>query len=153
MKNDLLTKAIRIASEIHEGQVDKSGSPYILHPLHVMSQFTDINDKIVAVLHDAIEDAGLNDVPARLETEGFPDELITDIKILTHKRGTPYEVYIDILSRYPRARRIKLADLKHNMDVSRLNPPLSEKDLQRVIKYGMAYNFLLWVLNPSKEDK
>jgi GTP diphosphokinase / guanosine-3',5'-bis(diphosphate) 3'-diphosphatase len=147
MTKDLLAIAIRIAAEAHEGQVDKAGMPYILHPLHLMAQFKDIEDKIVAVLHDTMEDAKF-DVFTRMQEEGFPYRMIMNVVWLSHKRGEPYEKYIEEISKHPLARRIKLADLKHNMDIARIPPPITDKDLKRLAKYAKAYNLLLWVLTP-----
>lgn len=140
-EKDLLTSAIHFACVIHMRQKDKSGKSYILHPLHVMHQFEDTNDKIIAVLHDVVEDSKI--YPIQLEhILELPKDLIEDIEILTHKKRESYEDYIKRVGKKDRTRRIKMADLEHNMDIKRLKQPLTAKDEERLGKYKKAYSYL-----------
>ena len=138
---DLLTSAIHLACVIHMKQKDKAGKPYILHPLHVMHQFEDIEDKIIAVLHDVIEDSKIHPTQLSHILE-LPKDLLEDIEILTHKPNKSYEDYIKLVGKKDRTRRIKMADLEHNMDTRRLKQPLTKKDEERLEKYKKAYLYL-----------
>ncbi|GAB4265087.1 MAG: HD domain-containing protein [Candidatus Promineifilaceae bacterium] len=139
MTHHLVDKAIAIAVQGHAGQTDKAGRPYILHPLHLMMQMNSNEEMITAVLHDVVEDTNitLDD----LAKEGFPPEVLEALSLLTHDDGTPYDDYVARLKHHPLARRVKIADLEHNMDVRRLNT-MGEKDLQRLQKYQHAWRFL-----------
>ena len=132
----LLEKAIAIAVEAHAEQVQKDGSPYILHPLHLMLQMRTEQEQIVAVLHDVVEDTQwtLTD----LQMEGFSDQVLRAIGLLTHQKGMDYEQYIEEIRPNPLARAVKLADLTHNMDIRRL-PQVSDKAFARLITYRAAY--------------
>ena len=114
-----LERAIAIAAEAHAGQRDKAGAPYILHPLRVMLRLGDPVDRIVAVLHDVVEDA-----PAwpleRLRAEGFSEEVLEAVERLTKRPGEDYEESIERAGAHPIARRVKVADLEDNMDLARL---------------------------------
>src|SRR6056297_982830 len=131
----MLEKAIRIATEAHEGQTDKAGKEYILHPLRVMSNCKSNTEKICAVLHDVIEDTEitLND----LKNEGFSDEILTVLDLLTKRPGENYDSFIGRVCSNESACRVKIADLKDNMDLSRLGQP-TEEDLKRQDKYEKA---------------
>lgn len=134
MKN-LLEVAIKIAVNAHSGQVDKGGQPYILHPLRVMMSLIDEKDKIIGVLHDTVEDT---DVTFEyLKEVGFDDEIIEGIKSVTRNKGETYNQFIDRASLNSRGKRVKLADIEDNMDISRIPNP-SEKDYSRVEKYKKA---------------
>lgn len=89
---DLLEKAIQIATEAHKGQVDKGGKPYIQHPLRVADRCRDDNAKIVAVLHDTIEDTFVT--PEYLEEQDFPRDIIDGVLSVTHKDGESYDDFI-----------------------------------------------------------
>src|SRR3990167_9671840 len=115
--NDLLTKALIVASKAHKGQVDLAGVSYILHPLRVMAKMDSIEDKIIAVLHDVIEDSDVT--PSSLLLDGFPPEIITVVECLTRKVNESYDDYISRIKKNPTATRIKIADLADNTDVSR----------------------------------
>ena len=133
-------RAICLAYEAHAGQVDKSGLPYIHHPLHVAESMTDETSTIVALLHDCVEDTNLtfDDI----EREGFGAEVVEALRLLTHQKGVPYMDYIRAIKPNPIAREVKVADLLHNMDTSRLDT-MSEKDVERVKKYQKALDYLL----------
>ncbi len=135
-----LERAITIACKAHEGQTDKSGKPYILHPLRLMLQFDDIEAQIVAVLHDTVEDSdvSLDD----LKREGLSATIVEAIECLTKRDGEKYMDFIRRLSQNPLARKVKMADLKDNMNILRLKS-IQDKDLDRLKKYHEALNFLL----------
>ncbi len=134
-----LERAIRIAVEAHQSKLDKAGAPYILHPLRVMLQMDTTAERIVAVLHDVVEDSGwsLGD----LEREGFPSRIVQAVGFLTRRDGETYDDFIRRLAQNPLARKIKLADLEDNMDIRRL-PQITEKDLERLAKYHQAWLML-----------
>ena len=136
---NLLEQAISLAVEAHAGQVRKDGTPYILHPLHVMLQMDSEVERITAVLHDVVEDTAVTF--ADLQEMKLPPEALEAIRLLTHEDSVPYETYIMTLKTNPIARRVKLADLKHNLDISAL-PQLDEKDVARLRRYGRAWRLL-----------
>lgn len=140
MKN-LLEKAISIAVEAHAGQKDKAGEPYILHPLYLMMKCPH-NDthRIVAVLHDVIEDGGLKYRDKIIET-GFDDEIITALDYLTHDKRVKYFDYIRNIKNNELAKSIKILDLNHNCDLTRLNA-VTDKDKERVLKYLKSVDIL-----------
>lgn len=114
---ELTNKAMRIAYNAHHGQYDVNGVPYIFHPYHVAEQMADEITTCVALLHDVAEDT--NVTIEELEQE-FPEEVITALKLLTHEKGTDYFEYIYRIRQNPVARAVKLADIEHNSDVSRI---------------------------------
>jgi len=136
----LLALAIAIATKAHEGQFDKAGKPYISHPLTVMAQMDTLESKIVAVLHDAIEDSDLKITD--LVQQGFPDFIVKAIAAITKLEGEPYEDYILRVKSNAIARKVKIADLTHNMDISRIANP-TEKDFQRLEKYQKVLQELI----------
>jgi len=135
----LLEKAIEIALRAHTGQKGKDGSPYILHPLRIMTRMGSDEERIAAVLHDVVEDSDitLDD----LRTTGFPEDVLTVVKLLTHEEGISYEDYVERLKSHPIARRIKLADLEDNSDIRRLSG-IEDRDLERLRKYHRAWQIL-----------
>lgn len=127
----------------HHGQVDKSGIPYVFHPLHLAEQMDDEDSTVAALLHDVVEDTdySLQD----LQDMGFGDEVVDALKLLTHDPRVPYMEYVKAIAENPLARKVKLADLEHNSDISRLNHEPSEADLERRMKYMKAMEILrLW---------
>ena len=130
-----LDRAIELAKQHHEGQTDKAGKPYIDHPLRVMNQVESEEEKIVAVLHDIVEDTdiSLDD----LRSEGFSEEVVSAVECLTKQDGENYDSYIERISFNPLAVKIKLADLEDNSDLTRL-PEVTDKDLERIEKYDKA---------------
>ena len=132
-----LTDAISIASDAHDGQVDKAGQPYILHPIRVMLAMRNDTDRIVAVLHDVVEDSFYELV----HLERFGQEVIGAIDALTRRDGENYFHYIDRLSTNSVAVRVKLADLNDNLDVRRIENP-SSADIDRARKYRKARSIL-----------
>lgn len=131
--------AHEIAKRAHKGQVDKAGAPYILHPETVASFVTKDDEKIVAYLHDVIEDTPcqLRD----LENAGFSSEIVNAVDLLTRKTGQSYKQYLKLVKTNELARVVKLADLKHNSDLSRLTH-VTENDIKRLKKYQDAIVFL-----------
>lgn len=135
----LYQKALAIAEDAHKGQVDKAGVDYIQHPLFVASLVEGELAKTVALLHDVVEDSDwtLGD----LRKEGLPEEVVQAVGILTKKRNENYEEYILRVKQNPLARQVKLADLQHNSDLSRL-ANVTDRDRKRVAKYQKAISFL-----------
>ena len=135
-----LEKAIAIALRVHAGQTDRYGRPYILHPLHVMMEMDSETEMTAAVLHDVIEDSEttLED----LRNEGFSADVLEAVRLMTHDKGeTSYEAYVRELKPNRIARKIKLADLRHNMDIRRMDR-VQEKDMARLEKYRAAWEIL-----------
>lgn len=134
-----LEEAIKLASIKHYGQRDKANKPYIFHLLYVMNNVNDLNAKIVGVLHDILEDTDItkND----LLNYGFSEEIVIAVEILTKSKNQKYMNYIENIKSNNIARKVKLIDLKHNIDLTRL-PKISDNDLKRTIKYIKAYNYL-----------
>jgi len=130
-----LEQAISIASLAHAGQLDKGGEPYILHPLRVMMKLKDNDLRIIAVLHDVIEDTKVT--IQDLILNGLDRDLANVVLILTRRRNESYDDYINRICYDELAMRVKLADLNDNMDMSRIDI-LTEKDYQRLAKYRVA---------------
>ncbi|MBF0613801.1 MAG: GTP pyrophosphokinase [Magnetococcales bacterium] len=135
-----LDQAIAVAAKAHLGQMDKAGHPYILHPLRIMMRLESDEERMVAVLHDVIEDTALT--LAKLRQLGFSETVLEALDRLTHRLGEQYEDYIERVVEHPLARRIKLMDLEDNMDVRRLANPLTDRDLARLQKYRRAWERL-----------
>lgn len=137
--SDLTKLAMRICFDAHKDQVDKSGVPYVFHPYHLAEQMEDEATTVVALLHDVVEDSQytLDD----LRDAGFPEYVLEAVTLVTHKRGVPYMDYIMQLKGNEIARKVKLADLRHNSDLSRLGE-ITEKDLYRTAKYKKAIELL-----------
>jgi (p)ppGpp synthase/HD superfamily hydrolase len=135
-----LSDAIIAAARLHEGQVDKAGAPYILHPLRVMLAMRTEEERILAVLHDTAEDAGWK--AARAALGALPAWLEEGLDALTRRRRESYQAFIARAAENPLARRVKLADLADNMDPSRIPAP-TEKDSRRLEKYHLAQKYLL----------
>lgn len=132
-------KAMKIAYEAHHGQVDKSGVPYIFHPFHLAEQMDTEEECIVALLHDTVEDTYVT--IEQLKKEGFSSNVIQAIKLLTHDKSVDYLEYVANLKSNSIARKVKLADLRHNSDPTRMRNP-TEKDILRHEKYKKAIQIL-----------
>ena len=145
-----IEKALQIAARAHEGQKDKDGQPYILHPLRVMNAVEDVPAKIVAVLHDVIEDTSVT--AEELRREGFDEAVLAAVECLTHRKGEPYADYVIRCKSNLTARRVKLADLEDNARPSRalLRPDRIEPDMARLRKYFLAYTFLTDLLGDEE---
>ena len=130
-----LERAIAIAVAAHRGQHDKAGRPYILHPLRVMHGCTTDEERIVAVLHDVLEDTGVT--ASDLRQEGFGEGVIAALECLTKREGEAYEAFISRVAINPLARKVKIRDLLDNMDCTRL-PTFGEGDALRMTRYVQA---------------
>ena len=135
----LTKKAMRIAFEAHKEQTDKTGIPYIYHPIHLAEQMVDESTTCVALLHDVIEDTDMTF--EQLQAEGFTPEIIAALRLMTHEEGVPYMDYVSEIKKNPIAAKVKLADLKHNSDFTRLDQ-IDEKALIRAKKYQKAIELL-----------
>ena len=140
MNNNLLEKALVIATKAHEGQKDKAGSPYILHPIRVSNRCLTDEEKIVALLHDVIEDTNVS--ASDLLASGFPRNIVEAVLSVTRNEGESYEDFVIRSKQNPIGRQVKLHDLEDNMDITRLRQ-LTEKDLERLNKYLTAYRVLI----------
>lgn len=131
--------AILIACEAHKDQFDKVGEPYIFHPIRLMFQFDDERLRVIAVLHDVIEDSKttLEDLKSR----GFGEEILNALDCLTKKSSESYELFVNRVSKNKLAKQVKIADLKDNLNVIRLKS-ISNTDLERIKKYHKALQFL-----------
>jgi len=134
-----LARAISIAAVGFEKVKDKGGNPYILHCLRVMNQMDTEEEKIVAILHDTIED-GVCTIES-LFKEGFSVRVVNALMLLTHEKGKPYDEYIKAIATDPIATKVKKADLKDNSDITRLKG-LTKKDFDRMEKYHRSYVYL-----------
>lgn len=130
-----LERAIAIAATAHAGQVDKGGAPYIFHPLKVMLRMSSLEERIVAVLHDVVEDCGIS--LDDLRKEGFSEAVLSAIESVTKVPGESYEDFVERAAQNPIGRVVKLADLEENSDLSRIASP-SWEDLERIEKYRRA---------------
>ena len=135
-----LDKAILIATQAHTGQKDRYGKPYILHPIRLMMKVYSEQEKVVAILHDVVEDSDLT--LEDLLREGFSAEIITAVDCITKRNNEPYMDYIERVRSNRIARKVKLADLKDNMDLRRINK-ISKNDLERLEKYHQAWRLLI----------
>lgn len=136
---DNTKKAMKLCFKAHKDQVDKSGMPYVFHPFHVAEQMTDEVTTIVALLHDVVEDTDytLEDIAA----EGFGKDILEAVALMTHEDDVPYLDYVAKLKDNPIARAVKLADLAHNSDLSRIGE-IDEETKRRLEKYKKAKDIL-----------
>ena len=137
---ELTKKAMRISFESHKNQTDKNNIPYIYHPIHLAEQMTDEDSICVALLHDVVEDTDITFED--LEKEGFSKDIIDAIRLMTHDESVPYMEYIKLIKTNSIATVVKLADLKHNSDLTRLDV-VDEKATKRAEKYKTAIELLL----------
>lgn len=147
---ELTNRALCLAYDAHRGQMDKCGVPYIFHPVHLAEQMEDEVSCCVALLHDVVEDT---DVTLADLEKRFPPAVTEAVKLLTHDDGTPYEAYVRAVAKNPVALRVKLADIAHNSDQSRMagcdiSP---EKRLYFKNKYERAKRILLEAAGESHD--
>lgn len=135
----LLEKAIALAATYHAGQTDKAGQPYILHTLRVMMRQQTEDARIVAVLHDVVEDTAIT--IADLSRAGFSDAVVLAVDLLTRRPDVAYEDYLEAVAANPLARAVKIADLEDNMDLRRLTE-ISESGQARLAKYLKSWRRL-----------
>ena len=135
----LTKKALKLCFEAHKEQTDKSGLPYVFHPFQLAEQMPDENTTVTALLHDVVEDTQytLDD----LRELGFPDAVLDAVALMTHDESVPYLTYVANMKSNPIARTVKLADLRHNSDLSRLDEA-DAAALKRVEKYRRAMALL-----------
>ena len=136
----LTKKAMKIAFDAHKNQTDKTGLPYIFHPFHLAEQMTDEATACAALLHDVVEDTPITF--EQLEKEGFPGEILDALRLLTHDEAVPYMDYVKQIKTNPIAAKVKLADLMHNSDLTRLDV-VDERALRRTEKYKKAIDLLM----------
>ncbi len=136
---EMTKKALKLCFEAHKEQTDKSGIPYVFHPFHLAESMKDEYTVTVALLHDVVEDTDytIDD----LKEMGFPEKVTDAIALLTHDKAVPYMEYVEKIKPNPVARAVKLADLAHNSDPSRLDTT-DEKALKRQEKYKKAMEIL-----------
>ena len=134
--------ALQIAAKAHEGQKDKEGLPYILHPLRAMMSVKGEDAQIVAVLHDVIEDTSVT--ADDLRRVGFSEKIIAAVMCVTHRKNEPYADYVVRCKGNEVARRVKLADLEDNSRLDRtiLRPQRFEAGVARLRKYVLSYKYL-----------
>ena len=131
----LTKKALIISFNAHKNQIDKSGMPYVYHPYHLAEQMNEEYSTCVALLHDVIEDTDMT--LDELKSRGFPDQVIEALSLMTHSDDVPYLDYVRSMKDNLIARKVKLADLAHNSDLSRLEK-IDDKALERINKYKQA---------------
>ena len=136
---DQTKKALKLCFEAHKDQVDKSGMPYVFHPFHLAEQMQTEETTVVALLHDLVEDTDYT--LADLAAMGFEKTVTDAIALMTHADGVDYMEYVAAIKKNPIARAVKLADLRHNSDLSRLDV-IVEKALRRREKYQKAIALL-----------
>lgn len=135
----MLEKAIQIALEAHKEQTDKAGAPYLLHLIRVMNAGQTENEKICGILHDLVEDTPWTFEDLR--REGFSEEVIRALVCVTKQPNEPYTHFIERIKKNSLATKVKLNDLRDNMNITRLTF-ITEEDTQRLNKYLRAYHFL-----------
>ena len=137
-----IERALQVAARAHEGQRDKEGLPYILHPLRVMAGVEGEAAQVVAVLHDVVEDTPVTF--DELANMGFSDEVLRALRLVTHAKTTPYADYVVAAKANPIARQVKLSDLRDNsrLDRTLLRPGSVDRDVARIRRYVLSYKFL-----------
>lgn len=130
--------ALQIAQKAHAGQVDKAGKDYILHPITVASYMDTDTEKTIAYLHDVLEDT---DVTVDALRKIFPNEIVDTLITLTHRKDESYFEYIQRVSKSKLAKKVKVADLLHNLDITRIKEP-TKQDYERLEKYKKAILYL-----------
>ena len=130
--------ALQIAQKAHAGQVDKAGKDYILHPMTVASYMDTDIEKTIAYLHDVLEDT---DVTVDALRKIFPNEIVDTLITLTHRKDESYFEYIQRVSKSKLAKKVKVADLLHNLDITRIKEP-TKQDYERLEKHKKAIIYL-----------
>ena len=133
-----LFKAFFIMLKAHKGQKDKAGKMYIFHPIKVALMSKGYKTKVVALLHDVVEDS---DITIKELSKHFDKDIILAVDCITKKKGQKYQDYLEVVKNNELARKVKIADLTHNIDLSRLKN-ITEKDIDRRNKYLKAKAFL-----------
>ena len=141
--------ALKVSFEAHKDQVDHSGTPYVYNPYHLAEQMTDETTTCIALLHDVVEDTDIT--LAQLREMGFPDIVVEAVGVLTREHSVPYQEYIKRVKSNPLARIVKLADLEHNSDMSRLQE-IDERSKSLAKRYEKARACLMEANEDEKED-
>lgn len=136
---NMTKKALKICFKAHINQVDKTGVPYVFHPFHLAEQMDDEESVCLALLHDVVEDTSMTFED--LINEGFSEKIISALRLLTHLDSTPYMEYIQKIKENPLAKKVKLADLRHNSDLSRLDLSV-DKIPSKLELYKIAIQYL-----------
>lgn len=136
---NMTKKALKICFKAHINQVDKTGVPYVFHPFHLAEQMDDEESVCLALLHDVVEDTSITFED--LINEGFSEKIISALRLLTHLDSTPYMEYIQKIKENPLAKKVKLADLRHNSDLSRLDLSV-DKIPSKLDLYKIAIQYL-----------
>jgi (p)ppGpp synthase/HD superfamily hydrolase len=140
----MIEKAFRVVEEAFKDKFDKGGKPYINHLLSVSSRLTTDEEKTVGLLHDLLEDCfEWNEEKLSLE---FPNNIVESVVCLTKIKGEKYSDYLNRVKTNEIALKVKISDLKDNMDLTRLSK-LTDKDLKRIVKYHESYHELIKYLN------
>lgn len=141
--------ALKVSFEAHRDQVDHGGTPYVYHPYHLAEQMTDETTTCIALLHDVVEDTDIT--LAQLREMGFPEDVVEAVGVLTKEHGVPYQEYIKRVKSNPLARIVKLADLEHNSDMSRLQE-IDERSKSLAKRYEKARACLMEASEDEEKD-
>jgi (p)ppGpp synthase/HD superfamily hydrolase len=148
-KPPTLEDAIALAARAHAGQLDKAGQPYILHPIRVMLRLPDATARIVAILHDTVEDTDVTF--EQLRAAGYGAEILSALDSVTRRADETYEDFVQRSAADPIGRRVKLADLADNMDLRRL-PIVKDKDADRLERYQRAWSQLMAIEEAARAE-
>jgi hypothetical protein len=147
-----LEDALFLAIEAHQDQRDKYDAPAILHPIRVMGRVETMTEKMVSLLHDVVEDSDIT--LGDLAEAGYPPKVVHAVDHLTKRPGEAYDSYIRRIRPHPLARRVKIADLRDNMDIRRLPlPPWGEQEFARLQRYRRAWETLTAVGQEEDDSK
>lgn len=130
-----LEDAIALAAQAHKGQRDKAGAPYILHPIRVMLRVESEEERLTAILHDVVEDSPYT--VEQLRELGYPAAVVAAVDRLSRREGETYDEFIERIAPDPLARRVKIADLEDNIDLTRIKDP-QQRDYDRLARYEKA---------------
>ena len=133
--DNLIYKALEIVTTLFEHDKDKGGMPYMLHIIYVYKHVNSIEEKVIALLHDVIEDTDYT--YDDLRKLGFNKQIISALELMTHDDNVPYMEYVAAIKTNPIARAVKIADLRHNSDLSRIDV-VTPRDMERAEKYKKA---------------
>lgn len=139
--SNMIKMAMEVAYEAHSGRVDRAGYPYIAHPLHVAEKMKTENEVIVALLHDVVEDTNID--LTDLVHFGFSEEVVEAVDAITRRYEESYEDYIQRVKRNPIARNVKIEDMKHNSDFTRIEGETWKDAEDRYMRYDKALRQLL----------
>lgn len=147
--SELINRALALSKKAHDKQVDKAGVDYIQHPIYVASLVETEYEKTVALLHDVVEDSNISLLD--LKEMNFPSEVVEAVALLTKDKTISYQAYLEKIKGNEIARKVKLADLTHNSDISRLID-ITPADEKRIQKYRQAIKYLKSTDIASKQN-